>query len=280
MENGSSLLAEELRKRIGRDTVAVQKLDALIASYERTLYEAELWPHVQGYNAEIAKVFGRPCAAPTYFLHTSWSFDHPIGSLHNEKLAEVFGEFEKSLISDLHENSIEGDVIEFGIYKGYMLGKLLEHAEKIGLRRKFYGFDSFEGLSEPNPQHDYDSWKKGQYSAGYDEVAKYLRLSERPYLTLVPGWLEDSLFTPAAQAITRVAYARIDVDIHDPTVDCLNFLTGRMADRGVLVFDDWAYTAEKGESKAFLEWARRTPQYRFEWLGQCGPRFYLRVHHQ
>ncbi len=150
--------------------------------------------------------------------------------MHNQRLGDVFVAFEQSLIRDLKDNGPDGDIVEFGIYQGFMLGKLLEQAEAIGLKRTFYGFDSFEGLSEPSQDADYDSWQKGQYAAGYDLVAKNLRLSERPHLKLVKGWVEDSLKTPEAQAIRQIAYARIDVDIYDPTVDCLNYLSGRMAD--------------------------------------------------
>jgi hypothetical protein len=243
----------DLRNHLTNDQQGLEKLEELVAAHDQVLREGQIWPHVQAYNAAIASVLGHSCAAPTYFLHSSWSFDHPTGELHNQNLAEVFVAFELGLIKHIRDNNVEGDIVEFGIYQGSMLGKLLDHAEAIGLRRQFYGFDSFEGLSEPSPENDYDSWKKGQYAAGYD---------------------------PEAQAIEKIAYARIDVDIYDPTVDCLNFLTGRLTDRSVLVFDDWAYTAEKGESRAFFEWQSRTPQYRFEWLGQCSSRFYLRVHHR
>jgi hypothetical protein len=270
----------DLRKHLANDRWGLEKLEELVAAHDQVLREGQIWPHVQAYNAAIASVLGHSCAAPTYFLHSSWSFDHPTGELHNQNLAEVFVAFELGLIKQIGDSNVEGDIVEFGIYQGSMLGKLLNHAEAIGLQRQFYGFDSFEGLSEPSPENDYDSWKKGQYAAGYDLVARNLRLSERPHLKLIPGWVEESLKSPDAQAIASVAYARIDVDIYDPTVDCLNFLTGRLADRSVLVFDDWAYTAEKGESRAFFEWQSRTPQYRFEWLGQCSSRFYLRVHHR
>jgi hypothetical protein len=278
-ENSEPLIAS-LRRRLANDAEALAELETLIASHNQTLYEGQIWPHVQKYNQAIVQVFGQACAAPTHFFHTSWSFGHPIGDLHNLKLAELFVAFEQGLIRDLKENGPDGDIVEFGIYQGFMLGKLLEQAEAIGLKRTFYGFDSFEGLSEPSRDADYDSWQKGQYAAGYDLVAKNLRLSERPHLKLVKGWVEDSLKTLEAQAIRQIAYARIDVDIYDPTVDCLNYLTGRMADRSILVFDDWAYTTEKGESRAFFEWVARTPQYKFEWLGQCSSRFYLRVLHR
>ena len=241
--------------------------------------QAQLWEHTQKYNKDIANILGKPCAAPTYFLHASWGLGTSCGDILNQKLLEVFVNFEESLIEKLHNNSIDGAIVEFGIFEGYMLGKLIAKAESLGMKREFYGFDSFEGLSEPSEDHDYGEWQKGQYAADYDLVANNLRLSERPFLKLIKGWVNDSLKTPTAKAIDLIAYARIDVDIYEPTADCLNYLSNRLAHHAILAFDDWAYTSDKGESKAFIDWARTVPHLRFEWLGQCSSRFYLRVLH-
>jgi Macrocin-O-methyltransferase (TylF) len=270
---------QQLRAALAGSKKGLSALERLLGQHETTLYEAQLWPHVRKYNRDMMAILGHACAAPSYFLHTSWSFGTPFGDLHNIRLADVFVAVEESFIADLHTRRIEGAIVEFGIFQGFMLGKLLEKAESLGMERQFYGFDSFEGLSEPSKEHDYGEWKKGQYAAGFDLVAKNLRLSERPHLTLIKGWVEDSLKTPEAQAIKPIAYARIDVDIYDPTKDCLEYLSHRLADGAVLAFDDWAYTCERGESKAFIDWSRTVPHLRFEWLGQCSSRFYLRVHH-
>jgi Macrocin-O-methyltransferase (TylF) len=275
-----SVVAQRLSKALSGNATATADLDVLLNMHTDILSQAGLWQHVQKYNRDIAEVLGKPCPSPTYFLHTSWNYGTPYGDLLNSKLAEVFGPFEESLIEELHTKSIEGAIVEFGVYQGYMLGRLIEKAESLGMRNSFYGFDSFEGLSEPSKDYDYGEWEKGQYAAAYDLVAKNLRLSERPFLKLIKGWVDDSLVTPEAQAIKQVSYARIDVDIYDPTVTCLNYLSNRLVDGAILAFDDWAYTSEKGESKAFIDWSHTVPHLQFEWLGQCSSRFYLRVLHR
>jgi hypothetical protein len=248
--------------------------------HERIFQEAKLWPHCQRYNREVTLVFGRSAPAPNYFLHGSWEIGSTFGDMLLAKMLEVTLAFEESLIVSLQDDQIMGSIVEFGVFQGNTLKRLIEKAEAIDSHRLFYGFDSFEGLSEPSSEHDYDCWHKGQFATAYDFVADNLALATRPNVKLIQGWIEDTLKSPEALAIDRVAYARIDVDIYPPTVDCLNFLSNRMANGSILVFDDWAYTVEKGESKAFFDWLKQVPYYRFEFLAQCNSRFYLRVHHR
>lgn len=269
---------ERLRKMLAGNAAGLAALDELLKERESERHEASLWPHVRDYNREIATILGRPCAAPTYFLHTSWELSTPFGDLHNEYLSRLFVAFENELLSDLITQGVEGSIVEFGVFEGNALGKLLTTAESLGAKRRFYGFDSFEGLSTPSREYDYDSWKEGQFKTTFEVAATNLRLSERPHLTLIKGWLDESLKTPEALAIDPIAYARIDVDIYEPSRDCLTYLSHRLADNAVLVFDDWAYTVHKGESKAFIDWAKTVPHLKFEWLGQCSSHFFLRVH--
>ena len=273
-------IEQRLRAALAGNESALVDLDRVLGNFNAIAYEAQLWPHVQKYNRDVAAILGHACAAPTYFLHTSWALGSKYGDLHNGKLAEIFVNAEQDFIEDLHRQNVEGSIVEFGVFEGYMLGKLLERAESIGGNRMFYGFDSFEGLSEPSKENDYDSWEKGQFAAGYDLVARNLKLSERPHLKLIKGWVEDSLKSPEAQSIKSIAYARIDVDIYDPTWECLEYISTRLANGAILAFDDWAYTSEKGESKAFIEWVPTVPHLRFEWIGQCSSRFYLKVYHR
>jgi Macrocin-O-methyltransferase (TylF) len=278
--DGAEPALARLQAALKDNPAALNDLEFLWRMHTEIVEQAQLWSHSQKYNRDILQILGTVCPAPNYFFHSSWGFGTPFGDLHNQKLAAVFVPFEESLIEELHNTNVKGAIVEFGIYQGHMLNALITKAESLGMQREFYGFDSFEGLSEPSKEHDYESWQKGQYAAGYDLAAKTLRLPERPSLKLIKGWVNDSLKTPEAAAINPIAYARIDVDIYDPTVDCLNYLSNRLAHRAILAFDDWAYTSDKGESKAFIDWAKTVPHLGFEWLGQCSSRFYLRVLHR
>ncbi len=97
--------------------------------------QAWLWPHVRAYNEAIAKVVGKSAPSSPYFLHGSWVSGTPLGDLLNVKLFEVIIAYEESLIEELHRNAVDGSIVEFGVFQGHMLGRLLDTADRIGMRR-------------------------------------------------------------------------------------------------------------------------------------------------
>jgi hypothetical protein len=172
-------------------------------------------------------------------------------------------QFAIELLDKLSADHVPGDIVEFGVASGEWLSHLAQWNEDHQAERNVCGFDSFEGLPDATAA-DLDCWAKGMYCHDIDTVSAALDVDRRPWLKLVKGWFSDTLKTAEAQNIDRVAYARIDCDLHASTVDCLSFLTNRLADQSILVFDDWTYNPEKGETRAFLEWLPTVPELRFE----------------
>jgi Macrocin-O-methyltransferase (TylF) len=260
---------------------AIATLQQLLSVYDNDMGAAYTWPAVNSYNNWTTDVFGKPIPAPNYWLHASFPYDSPWGREHLNHIAALYMGYERSLLAtEVHAKNVPGAIVEFGLYHGQMLGQLLEEAEKLGMSREVFGFDSFEGLSEPSATDDHAGWHKGQYAASLEQVSTFLKAAERPHLTLVKGWVEDTLVRAPATSIKQIAYARVDVDIYPPTVDCLKFLSHRLADGAILAFDDWSFDPNKGETKAFCEWAPRVPHLKFEFLGSITCRFYMRVRHR
>jgi Macrocin-O-methyltransferase (TylF) len=183
------------------------------------------------------------------------------------------------LLDVLDANSVEGALVEFGVAQGGWLAPMLSHMERTGNIRTVVGFDSFEGLSEPNYAYDYSFWQKGQIAFPIEAAEQFLKASERPHLRLVKGWVSETLKQPLAESVLKVAFAKVDVDLYEPSVDCLEYLRDRLADGAILFFDDWCYDPNIGESKAFFDWCKSVPHYRFELIGFINWRMILRVHH-
>lgn len=191
-------------------------------------------------------------------------------------------DFVQSLIVDLGHNNIQGAFAEFGIFQGHWIQRLFDLTEAAKLNeREIWGFDSFKGLSLPHPEYDSPFWKEGAYAASREEVEKYLQTSKRRRIKLVEGYFSESLLGDTAKSLGQVAFARIDCDIYEPAKDCLTFLSNRLADGSVLVFDDWTHNISLGEGRAFAEWVPTVPHLRFEFLS-LGPwdHLYIRVRHK
>ena len=219
--------------------------------------------------------------APNTFPAMSWTLDDKYGQQVNFAMVQAEAMFAAKLISELKTADVPGVIVEFGVFTGDWIERLYTACQEIAFDRPLYGFDSFEGLPEPDSESDLDCWKQGDYSAALDFVEKKLKTSERKDIHLIPGWFSDSLSTPNAQNIKDICFARIDCDLYASTVDCLEYLTNRLVDGSILVFDDWAFDIEKSETKAFFEWVPKVPHLRFEFLCFTSiGHIYFRVHYR
>ncbi len=237
-------------------------------------------PGTTRYEQWFATVFGMAGVAPNTFPATSWRPDDPWGARINHAMVETEVAYAEALLKELEIRPVPGAIVEFGVFRGEWLLRLIEACERSGIRRQVVGFDSFEGLPAPSVEHDLDCWTEGDYAASVEKVARRLNVAQRPNVLLVKGWFDDTLRSAAAQAIGEIAFARVDCDLYEPSVACLDYLTGRLSDGAILVFDDWTFNLAKGETYAFVEWVARVPRYRLEFLGfNSIGHLYVRVWH-
>lgn len=267
-----------LLDHLATPSAAPDEAGALRAENARLRAEIERLNQHAHYEAWFNATFNTSLRTPntwpftTFAPGTPWCDKVVYGMQDGEFL------FAAHLIAGLDEQGVAGDIVEFGAYGGTWLETLAQVIESRGNGRRLWGFDSFEGLPAPDPDKDGTIWTEGQYAMGLEEVSARLRAAERPFLRLVKGWFCDSLRAEPAIGIDRIAYARIDGDLYASAVDCLAYLTDRLADGAILVFDDWQFSVNHGEVLAFREWIAAHPIFEFEFLGMnMWAHLYLRV---
>ena len=144
---------------------------------------------------------------------------------------------------------VEGDTAECGVYRG--ASSWLICAANRGSGRTHHLFDSFEGISQPQPV-DGAHWKFGAMAAGESLVLDNLR----PFassLKFHKGWIPDRFPEVAA---SQFSFVHIDVDLHQPTLDSVRFFYPRLSPGGVLLCDDFGFASCPGATDAinsFLE---------------------------
>lgn len=225
------------------------------------------------YRRKCLEAFGADVRLGQNCLFWTLPFGSPEMQQLNEAMSKIeFGLFGRWLQA-IRDEQVPGAIVEFGVWQGNGLEQIIIRAEALGLRRPVFGFDSFEGLPQPSDD-DLKCFKAGAFVGSIDDVSARLKTAERPHVRLVKGWFCDSLRSPEIvneAGLARIAFARIDGDLYESTVDCLNFLEGRLAHGSYLMFDDWAHRQDLGETKAFFEFFERTQsRYRFEHLAALG----------
>jgi len=241
----------------------------------------ERHPTIDNPGAERERILRLPNTWPA----TSFLAGTHYGDRIEAKLVEVEFDLARDLLDGIRD--VPGAVVEFGVAEGRRLEHLVRCLEESGQVRDVWGFDSFEGLPEPT-EHDLDCYHAGDFAASFEAVSARMRRGGRwrgwaPWraprrtVRLVEGWFCDTLGRAEVQAIEQIAYARIDGDLYQSAVESLAFLTGRLADGAILVFDDWTFDRTKGETRAFWEWAPDSG-YAFTLIGHLGiGHMYMRV---
>ena len=165
---------------------------------------------------------------------------------------------------------VEGDYLEFGVYKGGNFVEAVRMAESKKLTSmKFFAFDSFKGL--PTPQgidKKFDQFYSGQVSNSFDNFHKTLTANkiDLTRVEVVKGWFKDTLNSEIKNKLLlkKAAVVWVDCDFYESTMPVLEFITDLVGDGTIIVLDDWFFyrgRPDLGERKAFSEWLIKNPQF-------------------
>lgn len=152
-----------------------------------------------------------------------------------------------------------GCVVECGVWKGGMSAGMAEVLND----REFFLFDSFEGLP-PAKEIDGEralAWQKNKEGAYYYnncsaemDFADTAMRNTGVKFQLVKGWFSQTL--PSAEFPHPISILRLDSDWYESTMDCLVNLYSKVAQGGIIIFDD--YHTFDGCSRAVHDFLSKT----------------------
>ncbi len=175
--------------------------------------------------------------------------------LRTRALRKIFSKFkdytmipEESYLINLklanRVRALEGCVVECGVWRGGMIAGI---ADCLGSGRKYYLFDSFEGLPEAQ-QIDGKSaleWQNNKDGPMYynncrapkEYAQSAMERSGASNFTLEQGWFQDTL--PLFPRDEKIALLRLDADWYSSTQSCLDNLFGLVVTGGLIILDDY-----------------------------------------
>lgn len=158
-----------------------------------------------------------------------------------------------NLIMASNAATTSGVIIECGTWKGGMIAGI---AQLIGSSKKYYLFDSFEGLPavEPIDGLAAKKWQSATDSSDYfdnclaseDDATVAMSMANVKNSFIVKGWFENTL--PQAKFPEGISILRMDADWYSSTYQILHSLFPKVNDNGIIIIDD--YYAWEGCSKA------------------------------
>ncbi len=138
---------------------------------------------------------------------------------------------------------VPGDTAEVGCYRGAMSWLICQANQQVAKQqpRVHHLFDSFEGLSQPGSS-DGVHWQAGALACSESLVQANLSPFAGQFWTY-KGWVPERFSEVADRSF---AFVHIDVDLHDPTLESLEFFYPRLSPGGILVCDDYGFSSCPG----------------------------------
>lgn len=140
---------------------------------------------------------------------------------------------------------VPGDFLEAGVWKGgatiFMSAVLRERGI---MDRRVWVADSFKGLPPPKPEYPADAndehYRVPELAVSRQTVEEGFRrfglLSKN--VVFVEGWFNETL--PAC-GVEKLALLRLDGDMYESTITCLDALYDRVQTGGYIIVDDYGY---------------------------------------
>ena len=169
---------------------------------------------------------------------------------------------------------VPGEILEFGVGSGisFKFFTRLNNRFNYFIKNKYcyrniYGFDSFEGLPEPDQVNDlvitkglkFADMRKGGFNSNefYDDLIKFTKKNEN--CSLIKGWFNETLpqFLEDKPDLS-IGLLHIDCDLYDSTKTVLDKLLSKVSIGGIILFDEIHHKLFPGETIAFNEEYKKT----------------------
>lgn len=154
------------------------------------------------------------------------------------------GAYMENLILSKRAKDIKGAIVECGVWRGGMIGGI---ASLLGADRKYFLYDSYEGLPEVG---EWDGQKSKDYqankdSSGYQDNCKAeisfaqsaMKLAGVENANYVKGWFNQTAHKHNPK--DKIALLRLDGDWYESTMDCLKGLYDHVVEGGIIILDDY-----------------------------------------
>lgn len=202
--------------------------------------------------------------------------DFELNNLEISKLYSMSGEKRMShltkCIKFIHENNIEGDFVECGVWQGGNLILMQNLNHHFKLKKKIYGYDTFEGMTAPSK---FDIDKDNQKASillnhekkienlaskniwcysGLETVNKNLKINTvNNDIILIKGDVCQTLKINK-NIPKNISLLRLDTDFYDSTKTELEILFPLVVKNGIIIVDDYGHW--NGQKKAVDEFLK------------------------
>jgi O-methyltransferase len=160
--------------------------------------------------------------------------------------------------------SIEGDNVEFGVYKGTTAALMASISEK-----RLWLYDAFCGLPEKRPVDGNDpTFEAGVLATDIASVRNTFKMAGLSPPKIVSKWFRD---LAAEDLPDKIAFAHLDADFYDSMLDAVQLVYPRMTKGGIVIVDDYNHFGLPGVKAAIDEFFKDKSELIMSPIGVKGP---------
>jgi O-methyltransferase len=147
--------------------------------------------------------------------------------------------------------NLPGDFVELGVFRGHTTAFLADYLEFGGWDRRWWLFDTFEGIPDDQVDPGWELVNKESYKGtfSYEEVRD--RFAGFPNIVVTKGRVPEVFGETCPEVI---AFMHIDLNSSAAEIAALDALYDRITPGGVIVFDDFGWQTAHAQFKAELAW--------------------------
>src|ERR1035437_795761 len=148
------------------------------------------------------------------------------------------------LVTNVVRNDLEGDIAEFGSYKGHSGFLISELLNKLRSEKLLYMFDTFNAF--PGEELGIDAFWSNTHKVDFEEVKR--RLASQANVKLIKGDFTETL---PLQSIKKFSLIYVDCDSYRATKFLMEYLyDNTLSKGGCMVFEDYGHPALLGNRLA------------------------------
>lgn len=152
-------------------------------------------------------------------------------------------------------NDLEGDVIEFGTFRGGTAGLILQNLTE---GKVMHVSDSFKGMPDVSSRDNFHN--EGDFAETDEEtVVQGLAQLGGNFMPHV-GFFSHTIPAMEKFGPHRLAFAHIDADLYESVYEALEFCYPRMTNGGVMILDDYGAPSCLGAKQAADEFFAERPE--------------------
>ncbi len=170
------------------------------------------------------------------FQNANLLLQRPNSTIDSSIISKEQIKFILSLLDNILQSNIDGDIVEFGCYVGESskyLRMMLDHHLSI---KSLYVYDSFEGLPSLSDYEKNTGWKSGTLKTTKDILLNnFFNNGLKPPI-ITKGWFKD---IEHYQVPNKICFGFLDGDFYDSIFDSLSLVYPKLSVGGCIIFHDY-----------------------------------------